>query len=113
MSELIPVVAATGGVSAIVVVLCILRGLSVARAVALLLATVVAIVTRNKDRREACTEIVDLVTRKEEPLALLRRRPVRVITQPPDTSILSQPATPAPMQLPVEAASEADAMTDQ
>jgi hypothetical protein len=93
MSELISVLAATGGISAVVIVLCILRGWSLARALALLLATVVAIVTRKEERRATCTEIVDMVTRKDDPPGWLRRRPVRVIAQPPETSTSSVPVT--------------------
>jgi hypothetical protein len=94
VSELIPVLAATGGISAVVVVVCILRGWSIARALALLLATVTAIVTRKDERRETCLELVDMVTRRDDPPVRLRRRPVRVIAQPPETSTSSVAATP-------------------
>ena len=93
MSELIPVLAATGGISAVVAVISILRGWSIARALALLLASVVAIVTRKEDRRETCLEVVDMVTRKDDPPVRLRRWPIRVIAQPPETSTSSVPAT--------------------
>jgi hypothetical protein len=110
MSELIPVLAATGGLTAVVVVVCILRGLSLARALALLLATVTAIVTRDKDRRAACTEIVDYVTRKEDPPAWLHRRPIQVIDQRPETPTSSVPPTPAEIE-PPEPGTAADAST--
>jgi hypothetical protein len=94
MSELIPALAAAGGISAVVGVVCILRGWSLARALALLLATVTAIVTKKPDRRETCLDVVDMVTRKNDPPVRLHRRPVRVIAQPPETSTSSVPATP-------------------
>jgi hypothetical protein len=75
LSELIPVLAAAG-VPALIGVLCILRGWSIARSLVLLLASVVAIVTRKAERRAACTEIVDMVKRKDEPPGWLRRRAI-------------------------------------
>ena len=73
MSELIPVLAAAG-VLPLIVVVCLLRGWSIARALALLLATVTAIVTRKADRRAACLDVVDMVTRTDDqPGSLLRR----------------------------------------
>lgn len=99
MSELIPVLAAAG-VLPLIAALCILRGWSIARSLALLLATVAAIVTRKEERRAACIAIVDKVTRKEEPPGWLRRRLARVIVQPPETRTSSVPVTPpviAPM----------------
>lgn len=65
VSELIPVLA-TAGVLPLVVALSILRGWSIARGLALLLATVAAIVTRKEERRKACLEVVDMVTRKDK-----------------------------------------------
>jgi hypothetical protein len=78
MSELIPVLAAAG-VLPLIGVFCILRGWSIARALSLLLATVTAIVTRKDYRRETCLEVVDFLTRKDEPPGWLRRRPVRAL----------------------------------
>lgn len=75
MSELIPVLA-TAGVPALIGVVCLLRGLSVARALALLLASVTAIFTKKEDRRTACLEVVDMVTRKDDPPGWLRRRAI-------------------------------------
>jgi hypothetical protein len=93
LSELIPVLAAAG-VLPLIAALCILRGWSIARGLALLLATVAAIVTRKEERRVTRTEIVYLVTRKDEPPGWRRRRPIRVIAQPPETSTSSVPVTP-------------------
>jgi hypothetical protein len=110
LSELIPVLAATGGISAIVAVVCILRGWSIARALALLLATVTAILTKKADRRETCLDVVDMVTRKSDPPVRLHRRPVRVIGQPPETSTSSVPPTSAEIE-PPEPGTAADAST--
>jgi hypothetical protein len=77
----------------LVVALCILRGWSIARGLALLLATLTAIVTRKDERREVCTEIVFMVTNKGEPPARLRGRPVRIIAQQPRRKyVLTTPA---------------------
>ncbi len=51
-----------------------MRGWSIARGLALLLATVAAIVTRKEERRAACIAIVDKVTRKDGPPGSTRRR---------------------------------------
>lgn len=109
MSVLIPILSAAG-VPALIAVLAILRGWSIARALVLLLASVVAIVTTKEERRAACTEIVDMVTRKDEPPGWLRCRPVRVIDQPVETSTSSVPATP-PVIVPELLGTSVDATT--
>jgi len=74
LSVLIPVLSAAG-VPAIIAVLAIFRCGSAARALVLLAASVVAIVTRDPKRRAACLAIVDKVTRRgSAPPAWPRRR---------------------------------------
>lgn len=107
---LFPVLAAAR-VLPLIAALCILRGWSIARGLALLLATVAAIVALKEERHAACTEIVDLVTRKDEPPDWLHRRPVRVIVQPPEMSTSSVPATAPPTRSEVRDGSDADAIT--
>ncbi len=67
LSEFLLALSGAGGLSAIVTVLLILRGWSASRALVLLLATITAIVTTKKERREACISIVKALTSDDEP----------------------------------------------
>jgi hypothetical protein len=75
LSELIPILAVTGPFAFALVVV---RGLPhAARALMVLVAGLTAIVASNSERREACLEVLDKVTRQDSKPAPHLRQPRR------------------------------------
>jgi hypothetical protein len=75
LPEFVAPVLAVAGVPAVLFV--VLRYFPQAvRALMLAVAGIVAIRTRDENRRKACLDVLDKVTRKDEPPGWLRRRPV-------------------------------------